>query len=520
MNDLRFLLQLAGVRRRDLILSILAGSVTLISALSLTVLSGWLITRAWQMPPILDLGVAITAVRGLGISRAVFRYLDRLVSHRVALGATTRLRPALFQAVSTDPTGRAHTLSRGETLTRLGSDVDRVADFIVRSVIPAGVALTLSVLAVLGAFLLHPFAALMLATGFCITGLAVPWLVLRAHRSAQAVATADSFVTALDDQLLHRSEFAVAGLSSARIDATISASRRSSSALVKAERPLAWASLVEQLGIGFSVACILTVGLLFYLGEPTWLGMLILLPLAAFEAHGPLATAAIHAADARDAARRLRELTATHTATGTLIPPTMEIEAAELELTRGEKIWNLHVPFGSRHLISGASGVGKTSLLLTLAGLIPYRSGQCTIGGIPVELINPSWLREHVHAHPEDEWIFATTIRENLLVAAPMASESLMREVLDAVGLGAFELDQLLPAGADSLSSGQRRRLLLARALCSDAEVLLLDEPTEHMSHEDAQRFLNMLLEQPLPGARAQRTVIVVTHEPDAARPH
>lgn len=269
MNDLKFLLRLASVRRRDLLISILAGTVTLISALSLTVLSGWLITRAWQMPPILDLSVAITAVRGLGISRAVFRYVDRLVSHRVALAATTRLRPALFDAVTRDSSGAAHTLSRGEALTRLGSDVDRIADFIVRSVIPAGVAISVSALALLGAFLLYPAAALVLAAGFLITGLFLPWLVLRAHRSAQAVASADRFVTALDDQLLHRSEFDVAGLADARIDSTIAASRRSSAALASAERPLAWAAAVEKIGLGLSVVIILALGMYCYEGDPT-----------------------------------------------------------------------------------------------------------------------------------------------------------------------------------------------------------------------------------------------------------
>ena len=99
---LRAMLRLAGVKNRQLALAIAAGSVTLLSALTLTVLSGWLITRAWQMPPVLDLSVAITAVRALGISRAVFRYLDRMTSHKIALGALTRLRARLFDAIALD----------------------------------------------------------------------------------------------------------------------------------------------------------------------------------------------------------------------------------------------------------------------------------------------------------------------------------------------------------------------------------------------------------------------------------
>lgn len=100
MSDTRNFLRQSGVRNRDLVGAILAASITLISALGLSILSGWLITRAWQMPPILDLAIAITAVRALGISRAVFRYIDRLISHRLALRALRNLRSTVFQSIA------------------------------------------------------------------------------------------------------------------------------------------------------------------------------------------------------------------------------------------------------------------------------------------------------------------------------------------------------------------------------------------------------------------------------------
>lgn len=512
MTDTRFLFRLAGVRRRDIALAVLAGSITLLAALSLTVLSGWLITRAWERPPILDLAVAITAVRALGITRAGFRYIDRLISHRVALAATTRLRPALFDAIVSDPRGTAHTLGRGRALAHLGADVDRFADYIVRCIIPAGIALVVSVIAVLGATLLQPLAGLALGLGFVVTGVVTPALVAAAHRHAQAVATSDALLQALDDQLLHRAEFAVAGLTQPRIDRTINASKANSAAQAQSERPLALVAMLDRLGSGFAIVVLLAVGLHWYSGDPAWLGMLVLLPLAAFESHGPLATCAMHAVDAHRAARRLRKLCADQPHTAQRIPDSLHLTAQSLQLERGTATWNFDAPQGSRHIITGPSGLGKTSFLLTLAGLIPAKSGHCTIGGVPISEIDPAWLRTHVRAHTEDEWIFATTIRENLLVAAPDAQDAMLREVLDFVGLTDFSLDQLLGNGADSLSSGQRRRLLLARALCSDADILLLDEPTEHMSHEDAGYYLHLLQHEPLPGARAERTVIVVTH--------
>ena len=116
------------------------------------------------------------------------------------------------------------------------------------------------------------------------------------------------------------------------------------------------------------------------------------------------------------------------------------------------------------------------------------------------------------HYCAEDAWIFATSVRENLRVAAPRPAK-LMRRVLAALDFE-LDLDLVLADGPGSLSSGQRRRLLLARALCSDAQVLLLDEPTEHIADADATSLLRILACGPLPGARAERTVILVTHSP------
>ena len=496
------LLRLAGVRRRDLILSVLAGAVTLLAALSLTVLSGWLITRAWEMPPVLDLSVAITAVRALGISRAVFRYLDRLVSHRLALNALTTLRVRLFRALVTD--GHARTRSSG--LTALVSDAERVTDLIVRSLIPRGVALVVSVAAVLAAGWLHPVAGLVLALAYLVTGLVIPRLAVRAARASRRAQAHDEWLTELDAVLDNRVEFAAAGLEESRIARAAAASARSSRAQVSADRPLAPAAAAEAWTTGITVVVLLALGAWTYTGEPTWLGMLIMLPLAAFESHGPLAAAAIHADEAAAAQRRLAAIIDASPEEPPAAEPEqpVHLRARDLECRWGGWTWDLDLPPGARRLIRGPSGCGKTTFLLTLAGLLEPVGGHLSPGRAE--------RRAAVRVHTEDEWVFATTIRENLRVADPQVSEEVMREVLEAVGLD-LDPDLLLADGAGSLSSGQRRRLLLARALCSTAPVLLLDEPTAHIAADDAGRLLDMLLHGPVPGARAERSIVVVTHE-------
>ncbi len=512
------MLRLAGVRRRDLVLPVLAGAVTLLSALALTVLSGWLITRAWEMPPVLDLSVAITAVRALGISRAVFRYLDRLVSHRLALDALAALRSRLFTALVRD----GHTRTRGDGLVALASDAERVTDLIVRSLVPRGVAVVLSVAAVLVAGWLHPLAGLTLAVAYLVTGLLIPRLAVRAARTARRSEAEDEWAVELDRVLDHRVEFEAAGLGAARITQATSASTRASAARVAAERPLAPAAAAEAWTTGLTVVVLLAIGALTYAGDPTWLGMLVMLPLAAFEAHGPLAAAAIHADEAGAAERRLASLLSPDTvvdagadaASASAEPEDLHLRATDLRCAWGDRTWNLDLAPGARQVIRGPSGCGKTTLLLTLAGLLEPAAGSVTLGGAP----DPGLRRRLVRVHTEDEWIFATTVRENLRVANPDVTEEVMWETLEAVGLrswleSAGGLDLELADGAGSLSSGQRRRLLLARALCSETPVLLLDEPTAHITAADAGPLLEMLTGGPLPGQRAERTVVVVTHE-------
>ena len=492
MSDIRFLLRLAGVRGRDFIVPIIAGSVTLLAALGLAVLSGWLITRAWEMPPVLELSVAVTAVRALGISRAVFRYLDRLVSHKLALSSLTTLRAKLYDAQTRSGA------TRGEAQALLVADTERVTDVIVRCIVPAGVAVVLSVVALVGALVLHPLAAAAMAGGFALTGFLVPALAVRSARSSQVVEAENAFVAELDAVLHDRVEFAAAGLGAERIARAADASAQASRAWVTSKRPEALAAGVQAWATGLTAIAVTWVAVTFYTGSPVWLGMLVMLPLAAFEAHGPLGAAAVHLDQARRSSVRLREVAARPAPAEPVREDTRAVTAVDLHTQHGDTVWNFDVPAGGRMVVRGPSGCGKTQMLMTVAGLVPPAAGRVT---------RPAGAR----LFQEDAWVFSTTVRENLLVAAPSADDPLLQGALDAVGFE-FGLELMLADGAASLSSGQRRRLLLARALVSDAEVLLLDEPTEHLSPDSARDIMQMLLTEPLPGARVDRTVIVVTH--------
>jgi ATP-binding cassette, subfamily C, bacterial CydC len=168
--------------------------------------------------------------------------------------------------------------------------------------------------------------------------------------------------------------------------------------------------------------------------------------------------------------------------------------------------------------ITGASGSGKTTLLMTLAGLLTPLRGQVLLDGAAVSEFDDSELHSTISFFAEDAHIFATTVRDNLLVARGDCPDDELVAALDAVGLGAWlaslpdGLSTVLTGGAQAVSAGQRRRLLLARAVISPAKVVLLDEPTEHLDAIDGERVLRDLLAPDSRLMAPHRTVLVATH--------
>ena len=183
-------LALLRPRLPRLLLAILCGVLSLGSALALAGVSAWLITRAWQMPPVLDLSIAVVAVRAFGISRGVLHYCERLASHDTALRAGTSARSAIYARLAHAPTGPAARLSGGDLAGRLGSDVDELSDVLVRAVLPIAVAVILSAAAVTVIALISPAAAAVLAGCLLVAGVFAPWLSARGATGQEELARA------------------------------------------------------------------------------------------------------------------------------------------------------------------------------------------------------------------------------------------------------------------------------------------------------------------------------------------
>ena len=515
------------------LLAVALGSLALGSGLALAGVSAWLITRAWQMPPVLDLSIAVVAVRTFGISRGLLGYLERLVSHDTALRSAGAARAEIYRRLAYGPAQLASRLHSGDLLARVGPDVDTLSEVLVRAFVPIGVASVLGAASVALIAVISSAVAGILAIGLVIAGIFGPWLAARAASAQELVARRHhqqrdiAALTALD----HAPELRVAGRLSELITESVRQQRMWGTALDRAGAPMALAAAVPTIAVAASTiaAIVVAIGLAPTVA-PTTLAILMLFPLSAFEATSALPAAAVALTRARIAAERLVELVPTavtprpepHRHSLAAFP---QVRADALQAGYGQtpaagRPVTVTLEPGERLAITGRSGAGKTTLLMTLAGLLPPLSGTLSIGGVPAGQLSESELHSCVCYFAEDAHLFATTVRDNLLVARGDCSDEEVTDALSRVGLSEWldslpdGLDTLLHGGSSAVSAGQRRRILLARALLCPAPILLLDEPTEHLTASDRSVFLSALLEQPSPMLGSDRTVVVATHDP------
>lgn len=515
-----------------LLLAITLGALSLTSALALAGVSAWLITRAWQMPPVLDLSVAVVAVRTFAISRGVLHYCERLASHDTALRAAGTARAQLYHRLAHGPAEVAARLHSGELVARVGTDVDQLADALVRAVLPISVAAVLAVAATAVVAIISIPAAVIMALCLVVVGVAAPWLAARAATAQEALAQQHhsnrnvSAMLALD----HASELRVGGTLPGVITESQRRQRDWGDSIDAAARPAAVAEAMPTAAIGVSVLGAAVAGIAMAgTVAPTTLAILMLLPLSAFEATLALPAAAVQLTRSRLAARRLLDLlpTAPPTIRTTRVAPPAStagrLRAVDLRSghpgSRALRPQTVDLAPGARLAVTGASGSGKTTLLMTLAGLLPPLQGDVTLDDVPLDSIAESELRSAIGFFAEDAHIFATTVRDNLLVARGDCRDDELAAVLRRVGLDGWMaglpdgLATVLAGGANALSAGQRRRLLLARAMISPARIVLLDEPTEHLDAADAEPLLRALLDPTSGLIDGQRSVVVATHQ-------
>lgn len=531
-------IRLLELKPGTLFLACFLGAAGLGASIALGATAAWLIARASQMPPVLYLEVAVVSVRLFGISKAVFRYLERLASHQLGVSGMTTLRTNLYKTLSHSDTARIASLRRGDILDRMGTDVDNIGDFVVKSLLPAMVAAIVGIITVIGISLVDWRAGLFLTLGLLLSGVVGPLFTIRSTRIAQRRETesrahiSEVAMTIVDGS----AQITVDGQTQQVLAGLSDLEDQLYDAKDATAKPAAWAAAIDVFGMLMSVIMAAYFGIFAVIDQSipeVMLAVLALTPLASFEGTAQLGPAAQQLVISATSAVRIMNM----------LPPEDQVKAAEetedavienfkatgpsiLEAKDLAIGWpggpvvadgiNLRLAPGDHLAIVGQSGIGKTTLLYTLSGLLKPVSGSVKIDGVDISSLPRTQAAASFVITPEDAHIFETTILENLRVANGQLSVSEGEELVKEAGLGEWlsslpdGIETELGSGATTISGGERRRILLARALAAKAPLLALDEPGEHLDPETADALLRDLLTAG--SENHQRGVILVTH--------
>ena len=485
---------------------ILLGAAATLFAVALTALSGWLIVRASEQPPIMYLTVAIVGVRFFGIGRAVLRYAERLVTHDGVLGAVTDLRLRLWAGLAQRGVATRTLATGAVALDYLVAAADRVRDLVPRVVLPLAALAVTAPASCIAVALLHPAALPALGITLLVGGVIAPAVALIADRAASRRTTAArsrmlrtfaSTVAAADDLRAN----GVAPRMLERLDSLDAAagaeSRRAALAL----------------GLGHALVVVAgTVGAMLMLtlasAPGPVLAILVLLPIALIDPMLAGVDAVQQWPSLRAALAKVGAVTAAPAPARQLGPPVTSLELDDLTVA-----WAGAEPFGPLTatarpgdwiVVEGPSGSGKSTLLATLLGFLPPASGRM-IGADPTRM---AWC-------PQEGRLFDSTVRGNLLLARGRDDRPSEAELLSALKVAALPLglDTAVGPGGSYLSGGERQRLAVARTLLARADIVLLDEPTAHLDAANADLLMANLRRE-----LSDRIVVLVTHHPSERR--
>ena len=534
MGSVRRVMALSKPVSGRLVLACVLGALSLASGVGLLATSAWLISRASEQPPVLFLQVAVVGVRAFALGRAVFRYAERLVSHDAAFRTLTDMRVAIYNKLADNGPVALRPYRRGDLLSRLVADVDTVQDLSLRVLVPVVSGFLVGVGSVGLAVWLLPSAGAVLAIMLLLGGLLVPWLTARAGAAAaQRLAPVQGRMTAEVVDLFSGSADVLSCNAGTRMVGEVAQTDAEFTALQRrGAMSMGVAAALSAAAQGAAVIAMIFVAVPAVRSgnlDGVNLAVVILLPLAAYEAVLGLPAAALALLRVRSAADRVFEVTDAAPAVHEATDPQPLPAAADGERVLQFDDMSARYPDGAEDAIAdltlrtrtghctalvGPSGSGKSTVANVAERFLDY-SGSVRLDGAELRDLDSDEVRTVIGLCAQDAHIFDSTIGENVHLARRSATDEEIWEALETARLADWV--RSLPQGLNTpvgthgtaLSGGQRQRIALARALLAQFEVLVLDEPTEHLDPPTAAALM-----ADVRAATADRATILITHRP------
>jgi ATP-binding cassette subfamily C protein CydCD len=511
------------------LLSMILGFAAVGSSVGLMSTSAYILSAAALQPSISTLQVAIVGVRFFGITRGIFRYLERLVSHQVTFRLLTNLRAWFYQALEPLAPARLLFYRGGDLLNRITGDIAALESFYVRSAAPPGTALLVFLL--INGIMLHfnPLFAGLTALTISLAGIGLPLLMnhlgqqpgrkIAENRLRLSVLMVDS-VQGLPDILVFDDQERFIKTLQAQSNVLTSTQEQQgrlqalqTSLMFLLTHLCVWGTLL--LGVRFASAGQI---------DPLYLGTIALAVLTSFEAIQPLPLAAQHLSNQLTAGSRLLEILQSTPATCDFppllpLPSSFALEVHGLRFSYPGQTElaldgiELSLPVGAHVAVVGPSGSGKTTLVNLLLRFWEYQDGSICLNGHDLRCYDQTLLRRTLSLVSQQTFLFNATLQDNLLIACPTASFEEIQVALERARL--LPLIANLPQGVDTwigeggvrLSAGERQRLAMARAFLRQSPLIIFDEATAHLDAITEQEILAEIKR-----LRPDHTLLTITH--------
>ena len=537
-------LRLLSITRRvlpPLAASIAARIVFLMIGVALFALGGWAVAglasgeSAWSIALIIGCAIGLSLLKGLA------RYLEQFAGHFVAFHSLAMLRNYFYDQLEPQAPAGTDRLDSGDIMNRVTKDIDRVEVFFAHTLAPVTTAIIVPILSVvwMGSAVSWTLAAV-LAPFLLIVGAVIPFLGSGSTaRAARELREARGAIAAhVTDSVQGVREVLAFGAQERREAEMSAIEKRISAGLGTQGRWIALRRGFNQAAVALGVVTVAMVA-----GSNVLAGTLTL-PQAglalgiAMGSFCPVLAVEEFAADLDQAfASAARVFAITDRAPAVADPadpkpltpgdieftdvsfayPTDEDAPAPAPMVLGGV--SIHIPAGKRTAIVGASGSGKSTLASLLTRTWDPASGTVTIGGTNVAEVSLRDLRATVASAPQRPYLFNDTLRANLLLAAPNATDKDLESALEAVDLTDWlatekdGLDTVVGDMGERLSGGQRQRLALARALLRDAPIYVFDEATSQVDPATEAR-----VREGIARVAKGRTIVEIAHRISAVR--
>jgi ATP-binding cassette subfamily C protein CydCD len=507
-----------------ILLSVFLGFATVASGVGLMATAAYIISAAALHPSIADLQVAIVGVRFFGLSRGVFRYLERLVSHDVTFRLLARWRVWFYQALEPLAPARLMRYHSADLLTRVINDIGTLENFYVRSLAPPSVALLVVVVVLIIMNGFGTYLAMGLLFFLLLAGVGLPALIYRlTHHLGQQITKQRAALSIMFvDTIQGIADLLIYGHGKSRLTNLNQVSSKLNRFQLRVN---GLTSLQNAMGSLLSNLAMLVVLVLAIQQvnqgqlDSVYLGVVSLIALTCFEALQPLPLVALYTDPNRAAASRLYELVdAQPQVVDPSIPLPLDriasLQVKDLAFTYppspedisksnfsafGLSDVSFAIPVGKHIALIGPNGSGKTTLASLLLRFWEYQQGSILLGGHDIHDYRQEDIHKHIAVISQDTYLFTATIKENLLIAQPQASDEQLIQACRDAKLNEFI--ESLPSGLDTwigehglrLSAGERQRLAIARSILKDSPILILDEPTVNLDPATEQALINSI---------------------------